>query len=511
VSNTNCESQSLDGAATSQVGTSCAPQDTDNVKAALKSIKQQQRREAKGIEMRDTATKAALQAAGETGILLPQGFKAAEASANLCYQILETQPWGYSFNLLTQQNEFLGEVIWPDHYGRVLNDALANAIRFSLIGVTSIDFSAAHVWDSLNALCRANPYDPVAKYLNGLNWDGVRRIDRLGHRYLSAADDEYTGAVLKKWLMAGVARTFYPGIKYDCVPILEGEQGTQKSGAIRELSVPWFSDAELGDVKDKDAIIQLQGVWIQELAELSALKRSELNQLKAFFSRSHDKFRAPHDKVAQVHPRRWVPIGTCNPGKFPAYLTDPTGNRRYQPVPTGKIDLLGLRADRDQLWAEAVHSFNEAIRELEPEDYYKVLELPQSLWPFAKAIQDARVLADGWPDILKHWLDEPYHSRDPDSRDFRHEDGHKVEGRKYCEILQPYLDISGKRIEVIHSRLLLSECLRIPPEKHHAASGKRLREAMERIGSWTFDASLSVGGVKGVSGYRRDPDTAEKG
>lgn len=482
-----------------------------DVERVIENIKQKQRREGMKAAKRNVATKQAVEAAEDLGIVLPDKFEQEPASANLCYKILELQPWGFAFNLLTKQHEFGGDVLWPDHYGRVLTDELGSAIRFNLIGVTEVDFSFAQVWDSLKALCRANPYDPVADYLNGLKWDGVKRLDDWLHTYLSAADDDYTSAVGKLWLMAGVARTFKPGIKFDSVMILEGEQGTQKSGALRVMGGEWFSDAELGDVKDKDSIIQMQGVWIQELAELSALRRSELNQLKAFFSRPIDKYRAPHDKVAQVYPRRLIFGGTCNPGKFPAYLTDPTGNRRYQPVVTGKIDLSKLRKDRDQLWAEAVVEFRNAIRDIAAEEHYKVLELPEELWPVAKAKQDARVQLDGWVDLLTHWLDDPFHSRERESREVRHEDGRKVEGREYQDVLRPYLDSSGSKIDVIHSRYLLSECLRIPPEKHHATNGKRLKEAMEKIGGWTFHDNLTVGTLKGISGYRRDPERERQG
>ena len=481
-----------------------------DVDQVLKGMKQQQWRARKKAAKQNEAIKAAFEAAEESGLILPPNFAPDVPSANFCYRILETQNWGFSFNLLTNNYEFKGEVVWPDHYGRTLTDALANAIRFDLIGVTGIDFSSAQVWDTLKALCRANPYDPVADYLNGLSWDGTSRVGNWLTRYLSVEPNKYTRAVGTLWLMAAAGRTFYPGIKFDNVLILEGEQGTKKSSAFAALGGEWFSDAELGDVKDKDAIIQLQGVWIQELAELSMMKRSELNALKAFFSRYVDKFRAPHDKVAQIYPRRLVFGGTCNPGKVPSYLTDPTGNRRYWPVKTGLIDLDALRKDRDQLWAEAVHMLREAVKDREPLNFYQALELPEALWPLATAQQESRLLPDGWVDLLNHWLEDPFHDRERDHRDLGGRKASDI-SKSYGEILAPYLDAEGNKIEKIHSRILLSECLRIPPEKHNPTNGRRLREAMDRVGGWTFDPNLTVGSVKGVSGYRRDQIDEDRG
>lgn len=165
--------------------------------------------------------------------------------------------------------------------------------------------------------------------------------------------------------------------------VLEGRQGTGKSSALRILaSEPWFGDA-LPDLGSKDANSYLQGVWLVEIAEMSATKRAEIEQVKAFITRQEDRFRPAYKRTEVTVARRCVFAGTTNRDD---YLRDETGNRRFWPVAVGKIDLSRLRQDRDQLWAEAVELFDRG------EDW----QLPSNLQADAIKAQEARQDEDPW-------------------------------------------------------------------------------------------------------------------
>jgi predicted P-loop ATPase len=144
-----------------------------------------------------------------------------------------------------------------------------------------------------------------------------------------------------------------PGIKVDHVLILEGEQGTYKSTALRALFDPWFSDdpAEIGT---KDASIQLSGIWCLEYADLDRFGRADRNRLKAFITRQSDRYRAPFGRYAADYPRQLVFAATTNESSF---LDDPTGGRRFWPLRSTRPDPNGLTKIRGQLWAEAVHRY----------------------------------------------------------------------------------------------------------------------------------------------------------
>jgi predicted P-loop ATPase len=280
---------------------------------------------------------------------------------------------------------------WTMNIGRELNDDLIRIVREWVMHQFGFEPARADVSDVLLALATKNPFNPVVEYLEGLVWDGVRRIDGLFPSYFGAADGAYERAVGRKLMLAAARRARRPGAKFDAVPIIEGKQGTGKTSALRILGGEWHSDAELGRIDGKDAAAILQGVWIMELGELTAMNKAEVEHLKAFVSRCEDRYRPPYAQTVKTFQRRCVFVGTTNSA---SYLRDQTGNRRYLPVATATIDLERLRLDKDQLWAEA------AAAEATGED----LALPQALWAVAAERQGDRLVEDPWLDLLRGYV-----------------------------------------------------------------------------------------------------------
>lgn len=221
----------------------------------------------------------------------------------------------------------------------------------------SIRVGSAVTAEAVDVVARERTIDPVRDYLDGLAWDGTQRMGGLLHRYMGARDTAMHTAIGRAWMVSAVARTYRPGCQADHVLVLEGDQGIRKSSALRTLVGDEYFADELPDVGSKDAGIQLQGLWVVELAELDALKRSEATRVKAFITRRDDRYRGVFERHATSHPRRCVFAASTNDD---TYIQDPTGGRRWWPVRCAEVstvNLAGLARDRDQLWAEAVAAY----------------------------------------------------------------------------------------------------------------------------------------------------------
>lgn len=216
---------------------------------------------------------------------------------------------------------------------------------------------------ALNQCAAKNRFNPVVDYLNNLKWDGVRRLDTLFIDYLGAADTPYTRAVTRKSFTAAVARAMSPGAKYDTMTVLNGGQGIGKTSVIQKMGKFWFTNS-IETFEGKEAAELLQGVWIVEIGEMSAYKKSDLDTIKGFLTRTEDHYRAAYARKTEKHPRRCVFFGTSNRSD---YLRDATGGRRFWPLDCGiqqpsksvffnsdSPNNIVLDDEVDQLWAEAV-------------------------------------------------------------------------------------------------------------------------------------------------------------
>jgi predicted P-loop ATPase len=160
----------------------------------------------------------------------------------------------------------------------------------------------------------------------------------------------YLEDVGRKLCISAVARIYQPGCKVDEVVVLTGKEGVKKSTSLRALAAGWFSDAHI-DIKSKDGLMAIAGVWFFELAELDSVKKADHTAVRRFISSQIDRYRPPYGAAMLDRPRQGVLVGSTNE---PEFLTDPHGSRRFVPVPVHQTDPEWIVENLDQLWAEAV-------------------------------------------------------------------------------------------------------------------------------------------------------------
>ena len=155
----------------------------------------------------------------------------------------------------------------------------------------------ATVADAANARAKENGFHPVLDWLQGLTWDGQKRVNVWMTTKLGAELTPYTQAIGQMFLISLVARIFEPGCKVDYMPVLEGPQG-----GIWLFAVDW-------------------GIVIGEKAQKYALYASL--GLAAFLS-----LVGVNAAISFVKPCGLLPAVLCEQAETKK-VVEPTGPRRF--------------------------------------------------------------------------------------------------------------------------------------------------------------------------------------
>jgi putative DNA primase/helicase len=223
--------------------------------------------------------------------------------------------------------------------------------------------SRAALTEAMVTVADERRFHPIRDWLESLHWDGRPRLEKwlmhvaqINPDSISTRQRRYFEMAGKFILMGHVARVMDPGCKFDYSMVLEGLTGRMKSTMVKVLvGKEFFSDTHFDIGNGKDGMEQLEGLWAYELAELTAFRKADSEQVKQFFSSTVDRFRGAYGKFVQPHPRQCVIWCTTNKRQ---YLYDLTGNRRFWPIWIEMPLLVEWLAKwRGQLFAEALHAY----------------------------------------------------------------------------------------------------------------------------------------------------------
>lgn len=247
------------------------------------------------------------------------------------------------------------------------------------------------VRDTIHYVAESNHMDTAQNWLTSLKWDGMPRIREFMPRYMGTIATDYERSIGEYLWTALAGRVMEPGCQADMTIILVGGQGIGKSRGVQAIAPgpEFYASIRLGD-KDEDIARKLRGVLVGEIEELQGFQTTDLDRIKAFMTRTHEKWVPKWMEFATTFARRIVFIATTNEEVF---LRDDE-NRRWLTVRTAGVDVDGIKRDRDQLWAEALQLWMER----------------GVIWhgaqEFTKTQQSEFVVIDNWAEVVAQWLDE---------------------------------------------------------------------------------------------------------
>jgi predicted P-loop ATPase len=361
--------------------------------------------------------------------------------------------------------EYRGSAAPVRHFaGGDVSDNMIGAIRSLINNTFLLDPGDANVLAAVAEIARDSAFDPVRDYLDTLTWDGAKRLDTWMIDYCGAPDTPFVRAVGRMHMVASVRRARVPGCKYDCILVLESPEGQGKSSAVELLAGREnFSDQTILGASDKTVQELVTGVWLYEIADLTDIAKADVNRVKAFASRVADRARPAYGHIKEDRPRRCTFWASTNDKQ---YLKSQTGNRRFLPVPVGRIKLEALRRDRDQLWAEA------AAAEADGESIF----LPESLWDVAAEEQEKRREIDPWEEVLANIPEELDAFIDDCGQ------GPPPPRAGGIRIIFQVTNDNGEIEERVASADLLTLVLRVPIDRQTTAHANRLSTIMRRLG-----------------------------
>lgn len=238
--------------------------------------------------------------------------------------------------------------------GTPLTDELVIALTGRIEADLRTPWNQEHVRSAAVEIARRNEFSSLTGWLDSLEWDGVGRLNYFFHDAYGCERSEYTIACGRVFFLSAVARAFEPGCQADVMPVLIGPQGIGKSTGMAALAPnPDLFTDDLPDLYDKKPAESLRGKWIVEFAEFTRISRATIDIVKSFLTRRVDRFRPAYGRAAVDYARTCVFIGTTND---PTPLAD-VENRRFMPITCTQGDVAWIKANRDQLWAEAVDRY----------------------------------------------------------------------------------------------------------------------------------------------------------
>lgn len=363
-------------------------------------------------------------------------------------------------------------------------------------------FSKDNIGDSMIYVARAHSVNPMKQHIEAAKWDEKPRAEAFFIDNLGAEDNHYTRMVTRKWLSGAISRVYEPGVKFDIIPILMGAQGLGKSTLVANLAPDYFNDDLKTMGKNKDDYQKLLGSWIIELAELSAMQKTDIETMKNFTSAKSDYYRNSYGRFATQHPRKCVFIGSTNHNDF---LKDVTGERRFYPIKCGV-----QAATRNPLKYDKPYILQILAEVKTWVDAGERLYFDQTTLNEAKPYQQEAQVIDPMKDAITDYLEMMVPTNWDDlTISIKHsyylavENGESTDGKAW---LNTQLSKKRQQIARTNNREILAVVFDRQAAKYLSGrsngDAKKIKLIMDNMPGWRYNQNTVINGKRG-RGYQR--------
>lgn len=219
----------------------------------------------------------------------------------------------------------------------------------SKLGTQTVTEAVMHV-------AKMDVRNELTDWLNSLRWDGTERLKAMAKEIFGIEGNDYAVRAVMNMMVSAVARAMNPGCQMSSMLVIRSPQDMGKSKLIRILAGDrWYREV-VAKPTDKDFVVNMTGGWLLEVAELASIAKHGTDDasVKDAISRATDYIRPPYGRTTQEYKRSSIFIGTTNDSHW---HRDVTGGKRWWPITALKVDLDWAKANREQLWAEAVKAY----------------------------------------------------------------------------------------------------------------------------------------------------------
>jgi hypothetical protein len=235
----------------------------------------------------------------------------------------------FAWNNFRHRVEVIRKTPWclPDWWAADLTPVGYRALRDA--DITELGNYLTEVYDfgacamavsraAIHAVADTHIFDELEDWIDALpDWDGTARLDGWLATYAGADTEAHAAGYLAligaKYIMQALYRALHPGAKADYSLVFTGNQGVGKDRVLEAMFTPYYREGiPSPGGNPADFARGIAGAIVAHGAEMSAWRKSDVEEQKAVLTRCVDHGRPAYGYETRSYPRRTCLTFTTN-------------------------------------------------------------------------------------------------------------------------------------------------------------------------------------------------------